>query len=125
MECGQIARSDESKAELLYLLRFDTNHDDYKKVSVEVPNAGMPLLELMKLITKTLPGWQSTRFPSHMILYMKKREYAQGTVILRATSKGVKLNSVRSNSQVFLLVTNLVKADGQFGTPASVCCRNC
>jgi hypothetical protein len=75
------------KKELPYLLRYDTKHDDYKKVNVQVPKAGMSAMELMKLITKALPGWQSTRFPSHMILYKEKREYAQGIVIWRQPAK--------------------------------------
>ena len=69
------------KKEVPYLLRYDTKHNDYKKLSVKVLNDGMPAIELMTLITKSLPGWQSTRFPSHMILYKENREYPQGTVI--------------------------------------------
>jgi hypothetical protein len=71
----------EMKKQLPYLLRYDTKHEDYKKKTLQVPKSGMPAIELMELITKSLPGWQSTRFPSHMILYKEKREYAHGTII--------------------------------------------
>jgi len=71
----------EMKEQLPYLLRYDTKHDDYKKMNVHVPKAGMAAIELMRLITATLPGWQSTLFPSHMILYKEKRVYPQGAII--------------------------------------------
>jgi hypothetical protein len=71
------------KKELPYLLRYDTkNSDDYKHLELAVPTAGMNATELLTLITQALPGWQSTRFPSHMILYKEHREYTHGTVIL-------------------------------------------
>jgi hypothetical protein len=69
------------KKELPYLLRYDTKHKDYGNVKVNVPNVGMSATEILTLITKRLPGWQATRFPSHMILYKEHREYEHGIVI--------------------------------------------
>jgi len=69
------------KKELPYLLRYDTAYADYKNVKVKVPKAGMTATDLLALIAKQLPGWQATRFPSHMILYKEKREYKHGVVI--------------------------------------------
>ena len=69
------------KSEVPYLLRYDTENVDYKKVDIQVPKTGMRAVELMTLITKTLPGWQSTLFPSHMILYKESRTYPYGDVI--------------------------------------------
>ncbi len=77
----------EMKDKLPYLLRYDKKHHDYKKLRVRVPKDGMSAIELMTLITKTLPGWQSTRFVSHMILYKGEREYPQGNVIWRQPVK--------------------------------------
>jgi len=78
------------KDELPFLFRYEaTNkqyrlgHPDYNNLTVTVPAAGMPATELLRLITQRIPGWQSTRFPSHMILYRESREYAHGTVIWR------------------------------------------
>ena len=39
-------------------------HPDYKKVTINVPNTGMPANELLGLIAQALPGWQATRFPA-------------------------------------------------------------
>lgn len=69
------------KKELPFLLRYDTKHGDYKNLQLAVPATGMTATELLTLITKALPGWQSTRFPGHMILYKEQREYTFGTVI--------------------------------------------
>ncbi len=79
------------KAELPFDLRYEvTNakkyregHPDYNDLTVEVPKTGMPVSDLLRLITTRLPGWQSTRFPSHMILYKESREYVHGVVICR------------------------------------------
>src|SRR5205823_1127266 len=76
------------KDELPFLLRYETKakhyhagHVDYDDVTVEVPHDGMPAVELLRLITQHLPGWQATRFPSHFILYKEKHHYKFGTVV--------------------------------------------
>lgn len=75
------------KKELPYLFRYDTKHDDYKNLQMAVPITGMTATELLTLITQALPGWQSTRFPSHMILYKEHRGYTHGTVIWHQPSE--------------------------------------
>jgi hypothetical protein len=77
------------KAKLPFDLRFEVadkkkyreGHPDYNNLTVTVPATGLPVNELLRLITQQLPGWQSTRFPSHMILYQEARNYAHGIVI--------------------------------------------
>ena len=79
------------KTELPFDLRFEvTNskkyrqgHPDYNDLNVTVPEGGMPVNGLLSLVTQQLPGWQSTRFPSHMILYKESRDYKHGIVICR------------------------------------------
>ncbi|WP_460900171.1 Eco29kI family restriction endonuclease [Paraburkholderia jirisanensis] len=79
---------------LPYLIRYETEHlggdkfahftkghPDHRTATVIVPAADMPAAELVKLITRALPGWQSTAFPSHMILYKEQRTYRHGTLI--------------------------------------------
>lgn len=34
--------------------------------------------ERLRLVAQNMPGWQATRFPSHMILYPENREYEHG-----------------------------------------------
>ena len=81
---------------LPYTLRYETEHlggdkyADYRKghpdqrtATVDVPSTDMPAVELLKLITKSLPGWQSTAFPSHLILYKEAKDYKHGRVIHR------------------------------------------
>jgi len=75
------------KKELPYLLRYDTKHGDYKKVKVAVPHDGMPAIELLRIVTQNLPGWQATQFPSHLILYKEHRAYTHGTVIWQQPAK--------------------------------------
>ena len=75
------------KRDLPFLLRYDTTHADYRKLKLNVPKAGMPTAELLALITKSLPGWQATRFPSHLILYKEQRQYKYGTVIWHQPTK--------------------------------------
>jgi hypothetical protein len=82
------------KKELPFVLRYQTKakhyragHADYDGVTVKVPRNGMPAVELLKMITQHLPGWQATRFPSHMILYKEKHDYKFGTVIYREPAK--------------------------------------
>lgn len=70
------------KTELPFLLRFERPNADYEGVSVTVPEAGMSASELLRLATQAMPpGWQATRFPSHMILYKRIRPFQYGTVI--------------------------------------------
>lgn len=77
------------KAELPFDLRYQVankkkyreGHPDYNALTVMVPTAGMPANELLRLITQRIPGWQSTRFPSHLILYKEDRDYTHGTII--------------------------------------------
>jgi hypothetical protein len=76
------------KHELPFLLRYQTKkkhyrsgHEDYDDMVVVVPQAGMPAGELLRLIAQCLPGWQATRFPSHLILYKEHRNYTYGTII--------------------------------------------
>src|ERR1700722_8229533 len=40
------------KKELPYLLRYDTKHDDYKKLKVDVPGNSLPAVDLLKLVAK-------------------------------------------------------------------------
>jgi hypothetical protein len=60
-----------------------SGHADHNNVCLSVPESGLPDNELLRLIARHLPGWQSTRFPSHMILYREQRDYTHGTVICR------------------------------------------
>ena len=84
------------KAELPFLLRYQAEdkkkyrggHPDFNDLSVRAPEPGMPADELLRLVTRQIPGWQSTRFPSHMILYKEAREYVHGTVICRQPPAG-------------------------------------
>lgn len=84
------------KAKLPFDLRFQVankkkyreGHPDYNSVTVVVPASGMPVNELLRLITRHIPGWQATSFPSHMILYKEAREYAHGIVICRQPAGG-------------------------------------
>ncbi|WP_321968365.1 Eco29kI family restriction endonuclease [Burkholderia cepacia] len=80
--------------QLPFLLRYETEHlggnryadyrkghPDHRTATVMVPYAGMPVLELLRVITRALRGWQSTAFPSHMILYKESRAYRHGSLI--------------------------------------------
>ncbi|MBI3665867.1 MAG: Eco29kI family restriction endonuclease [Acidobacteria bacterium] len=76
------------KGGLPYLLRFETAapksqkpHPDHLAVKAKVPKDGMPVKELLKLVAKSLSGWQATVFPSHMILYKEHRSYKHGLTI--------------------------------------------
>jgi hypothetical protein len=77
------------KKTLPFLFRYQTTdrkkyragHVGYSGKKVVVPRAGMPAHELLKLVTQQLPGWQSTRFPSHFILYEEQRNYRYGETI--------------------------------------------
>jgi hypothetical protein len=81
------------KGELPYLLRYETaareersdhysrGHPDFNDVTLAIPSSGMPAANLLGLIARTLPGWQATAFPSHLILYKEDRTYRHGTVL--------------------------------------------
>ena len=78
------------KGELPFLLRYEAvnkkyrqGHPDYNNLVVPIDEAGKSASDLLRLITQRLPGWQSTRFPRHMILYKEARDYAHGVVICR------------------------------------------
>lgn len=60
---------------------FTKGHPYHRAVTVNVPQPDMPVIDLLQLITTTLPGWQSTAFPSHLILYKENRSYRHGTII--------------------------------------------
>lgn len=68
---------------------YRKGHVDHRGKTVLVPEPNMPAIELLRLITRALPGWQSTAFPSHMILYKESDEgptgrvYRHGTLIHR------------------------------------------
>jgi hypothetical protein len=76
------------KEELPFLLRYEcinrnyrAGHADYNDRMAVVPQGGMGASQLIGLATQHIPGWQSTRFPGHMILYRENRAYVHGTVI--------------------------------------------
>lgn len=79
------------KENLPFLLRFEVDnskqyrqgHAEYANRTVHIPAPGMPADEILGAIARSLPNWQATRFPSHMILYRENREYAHGVVIAR------------------------------------------
>lgn len=62
---------------------YRQGHPDYNNLSVPVLQSEVSVSQLLYLITQQLPGWQSTRFDSHMILYKEARDYMHGTVICR------------------------------------------
>ena len=74
------------KDELPFLLRYETSAgDDYRKghadqraATVIVPSPGMGADALLSLVSKAMPGWQATAFPSHLILYKENRNYTYG-----------------------------------------------
>jgi len=73
------------KDELPYLVRFQMveqksrlPHPKVEGARVEVPRSGMGAGELLTLVAQSLPGWQATVFPSHMILYHENRDYRHG-----------------------------------------------
>jgi len=67
--------------------KYRQGHPDYNDLKVTVPQSGMPVNELLCLVTQRQPGWQSTKFPSHMILYRESRDYKHGIVICRQPAK--------------------------------------
>ncbi len=79
------------KDELPFLLRYDCTDKNYRlghpvvQRSHDGRRSGQheSASELLRLITQQIPGWQSTRFPSHMILYPESRYYVHGAIIHR------------------------------------------
>ncbi len=80
------------KEELPFLLRYQTDksggaghwkkgHPDQAAAKVTLPRAGMPAAEILSLIAKAMPGWQATRFPSHMVLYKESQAYRFGVTL--------------------------------------------
>ena len=70
------------RVDLPFLLRFQKPPADYEGATVVVHDTAMSATDLLRLICQALPpGWQATRFPSHMILYKKLRAFQYGTVI--------------------------------------------
>ncbi len=80
------------KKRLPFLLRFEMAapkskkpHPDYLTAKVKVPADALPAKELLRLIAKSLNGWQATKFPGHMILYKEDRKgsraYTHGEII--------------------------------------------
>lgn len=79
---------------LPFLLRYQTSDDpkakvDYRKghpdqrvAEVEVSLPEMPADKLLALIAGSMPDWQATRFPSHMILYKESEDYTYGVKLL-------------------------------------------
>lgn len=64
-------------------VHFKQGHPDHRDKTVTVPRNNMTAEELLVLITKALPGWQATAFPSHLILYKESRDYTHGRVLHR------------------------------------------
>jgi hypothetical protein len=81
------------KEALPYDLRYETSskgsqayrlkpHPDYLASKVTIPAALLSVRQLMRLIVHSLPpGWQSTEFVSHIILYKEGRSYVHGRII--------------------------------------------
>lgn len=76
------------KSGLPYLLRYQTArkksqeaHPDCRDAKVAVPEDDMTASALLRVVAQALPGWQATRFPSHMILYKEQHEYRHGHLI--------------------------------------------
>jgi hypothetical protein len=76
------------KSDLPFLLRYQTStkawrqgHPDYNNVTVHIVHPNMRINELLELIAQHAPGWQATRFSSHVIFYKENRQYAFGTRI--------------------------------------------
>lgn len=74
------------KAALPYVLRYETSnpkrwrdgHPDYNSATITVPSSGMKADDILRLVAASLPGWQATAFPSHMILCKETAAYVHG-----------------------------------------------
>lgn len=80
------------KRGLPYLLRFQTGegrahsgHEEFRGCNVRLPTSGMSALEVMKIIVNGLHGdsWQTTIFPSRIILYKRKEDFEFASYIIR------------------------------------------
>lgn len=79
------------KGLLPFCFRYETDNprggwrsgsQKYNGRMIRVPEADLPASTLIASVAKQLgPSWQATIFPSHIILYEEKREYAYGTVL--------------------------------------------
>jgi hypothetical protein len=70
---------------LPFLLRYEAEaksyrkgHRDQREATVKIPAKGMPADKMVALVAAAMPGWQATRFPSHLILYKEARKYDNG-----------------------------------------------
>ena len=71
------------KAELPYLLRYGKKHPDLARTTVQIPSPAPTVEVLMRLVSASLPGWQATALPSHIILYKEARSYSDaGGIVL-------------------------------------------
>lgn len=83
------------KQKLPFLLRYETDHlgkkkyahykkghKDFFEKKVHVPMNAMTTEDLLKIISSNLPGWQTTAFPSHLILYKESKDYTHGRRII-------------------------------------------
>lgn len=70
-----------------FLLRYETEthyrtgHPGYNHATVNIPLPGMSARDILSLIARTLPNWQATVFPSHMILYQENFNYVFGQTL--------------------------------------------
>jgi hypothetical protein len=60
---------------------------DYQGLMVDIPGARMTAEDLLRVIAQSLPGWQATAFPGHLILYEEHREYIHGQVICEESGR--------------------------------------
>lgn len=77
------------KKQLPFLFRYDRAvRGHVEHLTIDVPQAGMSADQILRLIASHLPGWQATRFCSHMILYRENRTYTHGTKIWPQLDEG-------------------------------------
>jgi len=75
------------KNTLPYLFRYQTigslkkGHPDYNDTSITIPSVDMKTIDILTEISRQLPSWQATAFPSHMILYKEAKSYDYGKVL--------------------------------------------
>lgn len=80
------------KAELPYVLRFETVRGRGRQANEELENQLLTLpaqtwtaRTLLNAVTSQLPkGWQATRFPGWLILYKETRDYSHGAILTRS-----------------------------------------
>jgi hypothetical protein len=72
------------KANLPYLLRFETNLRQLADISVDVPSEPVTASDLLRLAVAALPeGWQATALPGYAILYREESVYRSALVMWR------------------------------------------